>query len=106
MKSNNNVLRGIKVGDRITAAWLNKVVKALNDTAAAVAVPNQKEIAIGDTGGDPDAGLTDLTFTETGRSETTVQVTDSNGDTHDIDQIDQVTLTNGSGDTLILNFTN
>lgn len=99
------VIRSIKVGDVITADHLNSIARAINNNTRAIATPRQKfaedETLKGESG-----GLTDLTFTEISRTQTTVQITDSNGDTHDIEQIDQVVLENASGDVLTLNFTN
>ena len=91
-------------GDIVTAKKLSGYAKAINRNTKAIAAPRQKDISTGETGSG--GGLTDLTFTEDSRTETTVTITDSSGNTHDINQIDQVVLSNSSGDVLTLNFTN
>ena len=94
-------------GDAIAAKRLDRMGRAINANTDYLAGPKELN-ALDDTeeATEPPPGLTDLVFTESGRTTTEVEVTDSNGDTHDITQIDQVTLTNATGDILILNFTN
>lgn len=100
---NITVLRRVQRGDVVTAELLNAIGGAVNQLSQAVSAPRQvTDAALNQSG----SGVTDLNFTETSRTETTVEVTDSNGDTHDIEQIDQVVLANSSGDIMTLNFTN
>jgi len=107
---NNEWLARVRVGDFITAELLNNIQKAVNANTRAIRGPKSKtnldEIYKSTGTSGSGGGLSDLSFTEISRAETTVVITDSNLDTHNIDQIDQVVLQNASGDTLTLNFTN
>ena len=104
-RRNNDVLRGIRVGDTITADFLNRVTRAVNRNTQAVAAPSQKEVIESalDSGNVTDsvwsAGAANIT-------DETVQVTDSNGDTHNIERITSITFTNDeTGETMTLNIT-
>lgn len=103
---NTDVLPDIKVGDILTAKMLTSITRAINKNTVAFNVPREKTDASTSGDGAGGGGLTNLTFTEDSRTITTETMTDSNGDTHDIDQIDQVVLSNSDGDVLTLNFTN
>ena len=100
---NIKILTRTRRGDALSANLINEIKQSINNNTRAIAAPKQIDSSVEL---DDSAGLTDLDFTETSRSETTVQVTDSNGDTHDIEQGDQYVLQNSSGDVLTLNFTN
>lgn len=104
-EKNQTVLRRIRKGDAITARYLNGITTAVNRNTKAISGPRNLSRASA-SGGSDGAGVTDLSFTETSRTETTVQVTDSNGDTHDVNQIDQVELVNSAGDVMTLIFNN
>ena len=103
MKLRSADLKRIKPGDPITAKFLNSLAETLRAVEGAVQKPTQKDIATGDSGGttasnqEYTAGASDIT------SET-VTITDSNGDTHDIDRITQIVFTNDAdSSTLTLN---
>jgi len=105
--NNSEVLKGIAPGQVITAEWLNKVMRAVNRNTGAYRQPRTNKTAENAlVGAVSSGGLTDLTFTETQRTETTSTITDTNGDTHDVSVIDQVVMSNANGDVLTLNFTN
>lgn len=100
-RRNNEVLKGIRPGDTITADWLSRVAAAINRNTQAVAAPSQKIEAGGLGEGVTDsswsAGASDIT-------DETVEVTDSNGDTHDIERITVIVFTNdATGETMTLN---
>ena len=106
MPRNVRTIRKIRRGQKITAQYLNAIGTAVNSNTEALGGPKQKrDPEVSDGGGGGSSPL-NLNFTETGRTNTTVEITDSNGDTHDIEQIDQVTLQNPTGDILTLTFTN
>ena len=102
-RKNNEVLQGIRVGDRITADFLNRITTAINRNTTAVAAPTQKTVAGGQGEGVADnntswtAGASDIT-------DETVQLTDSNGDTTDVERITVIVFTNdATGETMTLN---
>ena len=101
-RKNNRVLAGIKVGDPITADFLNRISEAINLNSQAVSGPTQKTLA--ETAVDPggtvwNAAATDIT-------DETVTLTDSNGDTSDIERITTIVFTNAvGGETMTLNIT-
>lgn len=104
-RRNNDVLKGIRVGDTITADFLNRLTMAINRNTVAVAAPSQKVEAGGSGEGATDnnsswsAGAANIT-------DETVEVTDSNSDTHDIERITQIVFTNdATGETMTLNIT-
>lgn len=104
-QKNQVQIRKIRRGQPITARYLNDMGAAINRNTIAISGPrNRNRESLAGAGGG--TGLTDLLFTETSRSETTVTVTDSNGDTHNVNQIDTVELTNSAGDVLTLVFDN
>ena len=107
-QKNIELIPGIGSGQVITARHLNKLSSGINKNSEAVGRPKQKESPVGESESETESGsgLTDLTFNETSRTETTVTTTDSNGDTLDIAQTDSIVLENSSGDVLTLNFTN
>lgn len=96
-------VRGWQRGQAITAERLDNMVRNINANTRGLSGPKQQAAK---EESDAEAGLTDLVFTEISRSETTVTLTDSNGDTVNVNQIDQVIMENASGDLLQLNFTN
>ena len=91
-----------KKGDPITAKRLQRMASNINDNTEGLAGPKQQ----GAKEQSDSAEVADFTFTETSRQETTVTLTDSGGDTVQVNQIDQVTMQNSSGQTLVLNFNN
>lgn len=98
-RKNTNVLQGIKVGDTITADFLNRITQAINHNTKAVSAPTQKT-ETGNENGTTDsywsAGASDIT-------DETVEITDSNGDTHDIERITEIVFTNDeTGETMTL----
>ena len=104
-RRNNNVLQGIRVGQTITADFLNRMRDAINTNTAAVNAPTQKDVFESplDPGGATDsvwnAGAADIT-------DATVTLTDSNGDTTDIEQITTIVFTNSqTGARMTLNIT-
>ena len=96
----------IKAGEVITARHLNSMSTAINGNTQALAGPKQQSALEQSESGGASAGVIDFDFIETSRTSSTVTVTDSNGDTHQIEQIDQVIFRNGAGDQLTLTFTN
>ena len=106
MKKNSEVLKGVKVGDVITADWLNKVAAAINKNSSAIKAPTQKDIDLGSSGGGDSIG--DETFSASSGNITTstVTITDSSGNTHDIDRITQIVFTeDATGRSMTLNIT-
>jgi hypothetical protein len=101
--ANISILKGVKVGDRITARLLNGITDAINKNTNSIAAPrtkknnNSTEVEA--------AGLTDLTFNSTSVTESTQTATDSNGDTVDIERVDSIVFENSSGNVLTLNIT-
>lgn len=93
----------IKAGELIKARYLSSMAGAINRNSKALSGPRQQNALEESNQGAP---LVDLNFSETSRASTAKTVTDSNGDTFSITQIDQVTLTNASGDTMTLTFNN
>ena len=103
MSSNKELLKSINVGDVITADLLNKITAAINRNTQGFAGPRQIE-----TSADTQFGGTigNEVFDSTSGTETTVTITDSNGDTHDIERVDTIVLTEQtSGRTMTLNIT-
>jgi len=101
---NSQLIGRITRGDVISAQYLNNIGRAVNENSRALAGPKQQQaLEQSDAGGDT---ITDFNFTEVSRSQTSKQVTDSNGDTHTIEQIDSVTLVNSQGQTFVFNFNN
>ena len=106
MTQSKNVERvePIDRGEVITAHYLNNMGMAINRNSQSLSGPKQQSaLEESETGS---AAILDLNFTETTRASSTVQITDSNGDTHSIEQIDSVTFTNANGDVLTLSFNN
>lgn len=101
MFKKHDLVKGIKVGDVITAELLNSIAAAVNANTSAIARPGQVDIPAGETGGGGDqvwtAAAGDIT-------DETVQITDSNSDTHDIERITSIVFTNAAtGETMTLN---
>lgn len=101
-RRNSQVLQNIRIGDRITAEYLNAITAALNANTRALHGPR----AVTSTGTGGAGTALNLDFTESSRTQTTVELTDSNGDTVDVDQIDTVTFTNLTGEIMVLTFNN
>jgi len=101
---NTRVIRPIRKGELITAQYLTRISAAINANTRFLSGPKQQN-ALDETE-DANTNSGDFNFTETNRTSSAVTVTDSNGDTHSIEQIDSVTLTNSSGQTLTLTFNN
>lgn len=94
-------IRKIKKGQAITANYLNDIANAVNQNSKGVSGPKQRKQS-DEVGEDTDL---DLTFDSTSITNETVTITDSNGDTHDIERITQITFENSTGDVLTLNIT-
>lgn len=104
-RRNNNVLQGIRPGQTITADWLSRVAQAVNRNSFAVSAPAQKTIVESPldsgnvTNSSWSAGAANIT-------DETVEITDSNSDTHDIERITKIVFTNDdTGETMTLNIT-
>jgi len=101
-RRNHEILRGLKVGDTITADFLSRLAMAINRNAQAVAAPSQVIEAGGSGEGAAansswSAGASDIT-------DETVELTDSNGDTVDVERITVIVFTNDdTGETMTLN---
>lgn len=104
---NQNTLVQIRRGEIITAQYLNRLVTAVNRNTVAISGPRAiRRDNIDNSSNDEGGSFSDLTFTESSRSETTVTITDSNGDDVEVNQIDQVELINSNGEVLTLIFNN
>jgi hypothetical protein len=97
------IVRKIRIGDAITAEYLNAITRIINENSRAVHAPRQAKSG---AGADAAGGLLNLDFTETSRTETTTPFTDDNGDVVNIDVVDTVTFTNETGEILTLVFDN
>ena len=98
-RANNDILRGIRVGDEITAEFLNRITAAINRNTVAVKGPVQKQ-----DGGAGD-GVTNSYWSAAAGDITdeTVVLTDSNGDTANVERITQIVFTNdATGETMTL----
>ncbi len=101
--SNKAVLPKLKVGDVITARLLNEISTAVNANTAAVRAPAQ---IIEEDPGTEEAVIGDEVFQSTSGTETTVTITDSNGDTSEIERVDTIVFTETtSGRTMSLSIT-
>ena len=108
MITNDKKLPFWKGGDVISHQRLNDIVGTLNSHARSVnkpieIIPDGEDQA--DTPVD-DSESVQTIYTETARSETTITVTDSAGNTHSINQIDSVTFEDQSGNVMVLQFNN
>ncbi len=100
--SNNKILGRIKVGDVITSELLNSITLAINDNTKAVASPVQAD-PYEDSNTE---SVGNEIFDSTSGTETTITITDDNGDQHDVERVDSVVFTEQtSGRTLTLNLT-
>jgi hypothetical protein len=97
------IVRKIRIGDAITAEYLNAITRILNENSRAVHAPRQAKAG---AGADAATGLQNLNFTETSRIATTTPFTDDNGDVVNINVMDTVTFTNELGEIMTLNFNN
>ena len=92
-------------GDAITATRLSGITEAVNANTKAIARPQQKTVqTVTQTGGGGSIG--NETFSAGAANMTTelVTVTDNAGNTHDVERITQIVLTEGtSGRTMTLN---
>jgi len=100
-RRNHEILQGIKVGDTITADFLNRLAMAINRNSQAVAAPSQVIEPAAPGNGEPgsswSAGASDIT-------DETVELTDSNGDTVGVERITVIVFTNdATGETMTLN---
>ncbi len=107
---NHEILKGVKPGDVITSAWLSSVATAINANAQAIRSPREVLQPAEDTNESTSSGsgssVGNEVFNSTSGTETTVTVTDSNGDTSDIERVDTVVFTEStSGRTMTLNLT-
>lgn len=98
-------VKPIERGKVITARYLNHVGEAVNRNTQSLSGPKQQQ-ALQESESNAAAGVINLDFSEVSRASTAVQITDSNGDTHSIEQIDSVTFQNTTGDVLTLTFNN
>lgn len=104
---NKTPLRGIQKGQAITADFLNTQIRAINANTKAVRAPRMLTRTQAGAGQDfQDPGTIDLEFTETSRTTSVRTLTDSNGETVNIDVIDSVTFENSGGFIMTLNFNN
>jgi hypothetical protein len=101
---NSRKIAGIKRGQVITGHHMTEMSLAINANTRFLTGPKQQK-ALEDTE-NANAGSGDLFFTETSRTSTSVTITDSNGDTSSVEQIDRVDFRNSSGETLTLIFNN
>ena len=101
---NNLVIAELGRGEVITGRLMTRIARSINANTRHLSGPRQQG-ALDDTE-DENTQSEDYNFTETSRTNATVTITDSNGDTHDIDQLDQVILVNGRGQVMTLNFDN
>jgi len=100
-------IASIRRGEVITARYLGSVAAAINANSKALSGPRQQyALEESETGASGGVQLVNLDFSETSRTSTTASIVDDNGDTIQIEQIDEVTLENSDGNTLILRFTN
>lgn len=102
---NIKILKGIKKGDVITAEYVTAIAEAINANTRAIATPRQLDDGdeIGVSG---QTSVGDEVFDSVSGTETTVTITDSNGDTHDIERVDTIKFQEqGSGRFLTLNIT-
>lgn len=88
-------------GDGITAKRLNTMSRNINALSEGLTGPKQQGAKE-----ESDENESDLVFTEIDRTETTTEITDSNGDTFDNVVIDQVVFQTEDGRKLTLNFDN
>ncbi len=101
--SRKDLLADINVGDPLTADMLTRIVRAVNQNTDAVAAPRQKDSSneLNET-----ASIGDEVFSSTDGTETTVELTDSNSDTHDIERVDSIEFTEDtSGRKMTFNIT-
>ena len=100
------LLQGIKPGEIITADWLNRITRAVNDNTRQMKGPGQVSKKTGDgseaTGGGGVGNETMKAYADEITTET-VTLTDSNGDTVSVDRITQIAFTeNDTGRTFTL----
>ena len=96
------ILSSIRIGDPITADYLNAITELLNSPVRAVAGARSPS-----TFGSSDSGTSlDLNFIESSRVETETTFTDDNGDDVIVNVFDEVTFVNSTGDILKLTFDN
>jgi len=104
-KTHNTVtIQDTQPGQIIAAKKLTNMARAINANTRYLTGPRQQG-ALDESEGSS-AGVLNLEFTETSRAATSKTITDTNGDTHVIEQIDQVTLVNVNGEVMTLNFNN
>ncbi len=106
MKKTHNaiVIPEISRGERIRAAWLSGVARAVNANTRFLSGPRQQN-ALLDTE-QQNTGSSDLRFVEISRASTAETLTDSGGDTSPVSVIDEIRLQNSSGEVLELVLTN
>jgi hypothetical protein len=103
--ANHEVLKDIAPGTEITAKYLTKTTRAVNEMTRAIRSPREvlqpsEELQ---TPAGEDLGNEIFACTVT---ESTITATDSDGDTIDIERVDTVTCTEStSGRTMTLNIT-
>ncbi len=104
---NHDVLRGVKPGDVVTAEWLSRVATAINANTKAVQSPREVLQPAEETNETTDTeSIGNEVFDSTSGTETTITITDDNGDDHDIERVDSVVFTEQtSGRTMTLNLT-
>lgn len=102
-----DILKDIRPGDIITAKKLNDIQRAINENTKAIAGPREvlqpaeelENTSLNLVNEVYTVGAADITST-------TVTITDSNGDTHDIERIDSFTATESTtGKTVSYSFT-
>lgn len=97
-------LRRWKKNDSLTAKRLDGMVRQINETSRILSGPRQRDDDDG-VANDETEEL-NLTFSEVSRTETTKNITDSNGDTFQVTVIDTVTMQNEDGKVMTLTFDN
>lgn len=102
--SNTEWLKNIRVGDPITAEFLNMITQAVNRNTQAVRNPRQINDPDDENQGGTNIG--NEVFNSTSVTETTVTHTDSGGDTVDVERVDSIVLQEATtGRTITLNIT-
>jgi len=104
----------VKKGEVITARYLNKIGRRVNDLEASVSSPKQKNppasSAVQNQAAEDDTAeevTAPTTFVETDRTISTVQVFDDEDTNYaEVERIETINFVNGNGETLSLQFAN
>lgn len=102
----HNKVEETRKGQLITANKLTSMARAINAQTDAVARPRQKDLPNGSTGEAAAGTNTTWTAGASDITSTTVTITDSASNTHDIERIDEIVFTNAeTGETMTLQIT-